>query len=90
MEDGETGIFEEYLNRLGNVMVSWTWWDGDDWDADGYYDLTVKQDNIEITNDLTKAEYNYLLQCTKEHSQYEPPSFQRVGKSINAHFNKTF
>jgi len=67
----ETGTFEEYLNRFGEVNVEWTWCEGDDWELSGFFDLVVMQGNIEITNDLTKAEYNYLLQCTKEHTDYQ-------------------
>ena len=26
----------------------------------------------------------------KEYAGYEPPSYQRVARAINAHFNKTF
>jgi hypothetical protein len=35
----ETGFFEEYLNRLGEVNVEWFWCEGDDWDLSGEFDL---------------------------------------------------
>jgi hypothetical protein len=85
----ETGTFEEYLNRFGEVNVEWTWCEGDDWDLNGFFDLTVTHESAEITNDLTKAEYNYLLQCTKENTNYEPDtkrSARVYGLLLNNHF----
>ena len=85
----ETGTFEEYLNRIGEVCVEWFWCEGDDWDLSGEFDLVVTQGDIEVTNDLTKAEYNYLLQCTKEHTDYKPDTKRaaRVYSSLlNNHF----
>lgn len=85
----ETGTFEEYLNRIGEVNVEWIWCEADDWDLSGEFDLVVTQGDIEVTNNLTKAEYNYLLQCTKEHTDYEPDTKRaaRVYSSLlNNHF----
>lgn len=89
MFDEETGIFDEYLNRFGEVKVEWVWFEGDDWDLSGEFDLTVTQDGVDISNDLTKAEYNYLLQCTKEHTDYEPDtkrSARVYSLLLNNHF----
>ena len=89
MFDEETGIFDEYLNRLGEVKVEWVWFEGDDWDLSGEFDLTVTHEGAEITNDLTKAEYNYLLQCTKENTDYEPDtkrSTRVYSLLLNNHF----
>jgi hypothetical protein len=85
----ETGTFEEYLNRIGEVNVEWIWCEGDDWDLSGEFDLVVTQGDIEVTNDLTKAEYNYLLQCTKEHTDYEPDT-KRAARVYSSLLNNNF
>ena len=40
--------------------------------------------------DLPKLHFQWIEQEVKEYAGYEPPSRQRVGRAINAHFNKTF
>jgi hypothetical protein len=85
----ETGDFEEYLNRFGEVNVEWYWCDGDDWDLDGEFDLVVTQGEIDITYELTKAEYRYLLQCTKERTEYEPDN-KRVAQVYSSLLNNHF
>ena len=42
----ETGTFEEYLNRIGEVNVEWFWCEGDDWDLSGEFDLVVTQGGL--------------------------------------------
>jgi hypothetical protein len=85
----ETGTFEEHLNRLGVVDVEWYWCEGDDWELSGYFDLTVTYEGLDVTNDLTKAEYNYLLQCTKEHTDYEP-DHKRAARVYSSLLNNHF
>ena len=89
MQDDETGAFEEYIKRFGEVNVEWTWCEGDDWEFSGFFDLIVTHDGAEITNDLTKAEYNYLLECTKEFTEYEPDT-KRSARVYNLLLNNHF
>ena len=59
-------MFQEWLSRFGEVDVEYEYIEPDDWESTGDWDLIVTLDGQEITYDLTKAEYNYLLQCVKE------------------------
>ena len=59
-------MFQEWLSRFGEVNVAYVYIEPDDWESTGDWDLMVTLDGQEITYDLTKAEYNYLLQCVIE------------------------
>jgi hypothetical protein len=61
----ETGSFEEYLNRIGEVNVEWFWCEGDDWELSGEFDLVVTQGDIEVTNDLNKSRIQLLVAMHK-------------------------
>jgi hypothetical protein len=88
MEDGDTGEFTTYL-LWDEVTVNWTWYDGDDWDADGHFDIYVYQDGVDITYDISKLQFQWLEQEVKERAGYTPPSKAQVYKSIAA-FNSHF
>lgn len=89
MEDGDTGEFTTFL-IWDEVTVKWTWYAGEDWDANGYFDIFVYQDNVNITYDIPKMHFKWLEEEVKEFAGYEPPSRQHIARSINAHFNKSF
>lgn len=88
LNDGDTGEFTTWL-VWDEVTVKWTWYEGDDWEADGYFDFYVYQDGVDVTYDISKDRYNWILAEIKERAGYEAPTHQ-VSRSINAHFNKTF
>jgi len=90
LNDGDQGVFEEYLNNYGEVTVEWTWCEGDDWETDGYFDVFVKCGGLDITYDIPKAAFKYIYQCVKERAGYEPPSAKRVGFVINGLANNIF
>jgi hypothetical protein len=89
MQDGDTGKFTTYL-IWDEVTVNWTWCEGEDWDADGYFDIFVFKDGIDVTYDIPKMHFKWLEEEVKEFAGYEPPSRQQIARSINAHFNKSF
>ena len=89
MQDGETGAFITFL-IWDEITVRWEWCEGDDWDADGFFDIFVYRDGINITYDIPKYQFKWIEQEVKEHAGYQAPSPQRVSQAINAHFNKTF
>jgi hypothetical protein len=59
-------MFQEWLSKYGEVDVEYEFIEPDDWESTGDWDMTVTFEGQEITYDLTKAEYNYLLECVKE------------------------
>jgi hypothetical protein len=90
LNDGEQGIFEEYLNNYGEVTVNWTWYDGDDWEMDGHFDVFISCGDLDITYDIPKESFNYIYRCVKERAGYESPSIKRVGFVINGLANNIF
>jgi len=90
LHDGEEGEFCEFIDSIGEVRVCWTWCEGDDWDADGYFDVFVFEGKNDITYDIPKAELNWLEKQVPIYAGYEPPSRQRVARAINGYLNKTF
>jgi hypothetical protein len=89
MQDGDTGKFITYL-IWDEVTVDWTWYEGDDWDIDGYFDIYVYKDGINVTYDIPKKHLQWIEEEVKEYSGYMPPTRQRIASAINGHFNKTF
>ena len=89
MQDGDTGKFITYL-IWDEVSVDWTWYEGDDWDIDGYFDIYVYKDGINVTYDIPKKHLQWIEEEVKEYSGYMPPTRQRVASAINGYFNKTF
>jgi hypothetical protein len=89
MYDEEEGEFTTFL-IWDEVTVKWTWYEDEDCYADGHFDIFVFKDGVDITYDLPKLHYQWIEEEVKEYAGYEPPSRQRVGRAINAHFNKTF
>ena len=89
MEDGETGSFTTFL-IWDEVTVRWEWYDDEDLSADGFFDIFVYRDGINITHDIPKYQFQWIEQEVKEYAGYEPPSRQRVSHALNAHFNKTY
>jgi hypothetical protein len=88
MQDGETGEFTTYL-IWDEITVNWTWYDGDDWDVDGHFDVYVYKDGVDITYDIPKLQFQWIEQEVKERAGYTPPSKAQVYKSIAA-FNSHF
>ena len=88
MQDGDTGEFTTYL-LWDEVTVKWTWYEGDDWDADGYFDIFVYQDAVNITYDIPKQHFEWIETEVKEYAGYTTPTKAQVFKSIaayNSHF----
>jgi hypothetical protein len=54
LNDGEQGIFEEYLDNYGEVKVEWIWCEGDDWEFDGYFDVFISCGELDITTTFPK------------------------------------
>jgi len=89
LNDGDNGEFTTYL-IWDEVHVEWTWCEGDDWECDGFFDIFVSKDGIDITYDLPKMHFQWIEQEVKEIAGYMPPSRQRVAQAINGYLNKTF
>lgn len=90
LHDGEEGRFSEYIDWIGEVTVHWIWCEGDDWEADGYFDFFVFDAGIDITYDISATEYKWLEKQIPTYAGYEPPSRQRVSQAVNGYFNKSF
>jgi len=89
LDDGDEGEFITYL-IWDEVTVKWAWFEGDDWETDGYFDIFVYKDGLDITYDIPKLHFKWIEEEVKEQAGYEPPSHQRVANAINGYFNKTF
>lgn len=83
------GTFTTHI-KGDEYQVQWSWYEGDDWDADGFFDIFVSKDGIDVTYDISKLYFQWIEQEVKEESGYTPPSRQRVARAINGYFNKTF
>lgn len=90
LNDGDQGTFEEYLNNYGEVKVEWTWYDGDDWEMDGHFDVFISCGDLDITYDIPKESFNYIYRCVKERAGYESPPNARVWSAYLGLVNKTF
>ena len=90
LNDGDQGTFEEYLNNYGEVKVEWTWYDGDDWEMDGHFDVFISCGDLDITYDIPKESFNYIYRCVKERAGYELPPSARVWSAYLGLVNKTF
>jgi hypothetical protein len=89
LSDGDEGEFVTHI-LFDEVTVKWSWSEGEDWEADGYFDIFVYKDGLDITYDIPKRNFKWIEQEVKEYAGYEPPSHQRVASVINGYLNKTF
>jgi hypothetical protein len=89
LTDGDEGEFTTFL-IWDEVTVKWAWFEGEDHEMDGYFDIFVYKDGLDITYDIPKLNFKWIEQEVKEYAGYEPPSRQRVASVINGYFNKTF
>jgi hypothetical protein len=89
LTDGDEGEFTTFL-IWDEVTVKWSWSEGDDWDMDGYFDIFVFKDGVDVTYDIPKLHYQWIEQEVKEYAGYEPPSRQRVAFVINGLANNIF
>jgi hypothetical protein len=89
LTDGDEGEFITYL-IWDEVTVKWAWFEGEDHEMDGYFDIFVYKDGLDITYDIPKLHFQWIEEEVKKQAGYEPPSRQRVSSAINGYFNKTF
>lgn len=88
MTDGETGTFTTFL-VWDEVTVEWTWFDGEDWEADGFFDIFVYRDGQDITYDIPKTHFKWIEDEVKELTGYQPPTYAKIQQAIsvyNSHF----
>ena len=89
LNDGDEGEFITYI-IWDEVTVQWSWVEPEDYEMDGYFDIFVFKDGLDITYDIPKLHYKWIEKEVKEYAGYEPPNHQRVASVINGYFNKTF
>jgi hypothetical protein len=89
MYDGEKGEFITFL-IWDEVTVKWTWCAGDDWEVDGYFDIFVYKDGLDVTYDIPKRHFQWIEAQVKEYAGYEPPSAARVKYVMNGLANNIF
>ena len=88
MQDGETGTFTTFL-VWDEVTVEWTWFDGEDWEAEGFFDIFVYRDGQDITYDIPKTHFKWIEDEVKELTGYQPPTHAKIQQAIsvyNSHF----
>lgn len=89
LDDGNEGEFITYL-IWDEVTVKWSWFEGDDWETDGYFDIFVFKNGLDITYDIPKFNFKWIEEEVKKQAGYELPSRHHVASVINGYFNKTF
>ena len=89
MHDGDTGTFTEWLESVGEVQVSWTWYAPEDYEFEGYFDIFVSQGDLDVTYDISKAELKWLESETKTHAGYQP-DLKRAKLIINRLANLSY
>jgi hypothetical protein len=89
LNDGNEGEFITYI-IWDEVTVQWSWVEPEDYEMDGYFDIFVFKDGLDITYDIPKLHFKWIEKEVKEYAGYEPPSHQCVASVINGYFNKTF
>ena len=89
LDDGDEGEFITYL-IWDEVTVKWSWSEGDDWETDGYFDIFVYKDGLDVTYDIPKMHFQWIEAQVKEYAGYEPPSVARVKYVMNGLANNIF
>jgi hypothetical protein len=89
LTDGDEGEFITFL-IWDEVTVKWAWFEGEDHEMDGYFDIFVYKDGVDITYDIPKLNFKWIEEEVKKQAGYEPPSRHHVASVINGYFNKTF
>ncbi len=89
LDDGDEGEFITYV-IWDEVTVKWSWSEPEDYEIDGYFDIFVFKDGLDITYDISKLHYKWIEAEVKKYAGYEPPSHQRVASVINSLANNSF
>jgi len=61
LTDGDEGEFTTFL-IWDEVTVKWAWFEGEDHEMDGYFDIFVYKDGLDITYDIPKMQFKWMLQ----------------------------
>ena len=89
LDDGDEGEFITYV-IWDEVTVKWSWFEPEDYEMDGYFDIFVFKDGLDITYDIPKLQFKWIEEEVKKYAGYEPPSHQRVASVINGLANNSF
>ena len=89
LDDGDDGEFVTHV-IWDEVTVKWSWSEPEDYEMDGYFDIFVFKDGLDITYDISKLHYKWIEAEVKKYAGYEPPSQQRVASVINGLANNSF
>ena len=89
LDDGDEGEFITYV-IWDEVTVKWSWSEPEDYEMDGYFDIFVFKDELDITYDIPKLQFKWIEAEVKKYAGYEPPSHKRVASIINGLANNSF
>lgn len=89
LNDGDEGEFITHF-IWDEVTVKWSWSAPEDYEVDGYFDIFVFKDGLDITYDIPKLQFKWIEAEVKKYAGYEPPSHKRVASIINRLANNSF
>jgi len=89
LDDGDEGEFITHV-IWDEVTVKWSWSAPEDYEMDGYFDIFVFKDGLDITYDIPKLQFKWIEAEVKKYAGYEPPSHKRVAAIINGLANNSF
>ena len=59
LDDGDDGEFVTHV-IWDEVTVKWSWSEPEDYEMDGYFDIFVFKDGLDITYDIPKLQFKWI------------------------------